>query len=608
MIENIETKSEVYLHSALSVSMSMTRCTRLLYYCIVPPGCCIIVSFLQVVVFVAVVAVARAGYLGGPAVAGYAAAPVAYAAHAAPVAYAPAPVHYAAPVAKTLEPIYPDAPAHYSFSYGVNDAHTGDSKSQHVAVDTDFDPHPQYSYAYDIQDALTGDSKSHHESRDGDVVQGSYSLVEPDGTRRTVDYTADPHNGFNAVVHKEGAAVVKAVAPVATYAAPAIAKVHAAPAYGYAAPAIAKVLGYARYVGAPGAISYASTYAVAPVAYAAAPFYKVVAPVAHAPAQYSFSYGVNDALTGDSKSQHESREGDVVKGSYSLVEPDGSTRTVKYIADPVNGFNAVVHKTPSALKVVAPIVHAPVHYVAHSSPLAYSTTHGAQTHVSYITPLNAAPSADFDPHPQYSYAYDIQDALTGDSKSHHETRDGDVVKGSYSLVEADGTRRIVDYTADPVNGFNAVTRDGDVVKGSYSLVEADGTRRIVDYTADPVNGFNAVVRHEPVHGQVKVIYEQRPTATHEQQPIVYEQRPTVYEQQEVVNAQQPIIYAERPIEYQQQQIVNDQRPITFEQNEASQGHQSAPNEHQEGADYNQRSVQHDQQQTDTAANHEPYYY
>ncbi|XP_013185992.2 larval cuticle protein A2B-like [Amyelois transitella] len=80
----------------------------------------------------------------------------------------------------------------------------------------DYDPNPQYSYAYDIQDALTGDSKSQQESRSGDVVQGSYSLVEPDGTRRVVEYTADPQNGFNAVVHKEPlGGVVKAVAPVA---------------------------------------------------------------------------------------------------------------------------------------------------------------------------------------------------------------------------------------------------------------------------------------------------------------------------------------------------------------------------------------------------------
>ncbi|XP_023717655.1 larval cuticle protein A3A-like [Cryptotermes secundus] len=67
---------------------------------------------------------------------------------------------------------------------------------------SEYDPHPQYTFAYDIRDALTGDAKSQQESRDGDVVQGSYSLVEPDGTVRTVLYAADPVNGFNAVVHR----------------------------------------------------------------------------------------------------------------------------------------------------------------------------------------------------------------------------------------------------------------------------------------------------------------------------------------------------------------------------------------------------------------------
>ncbi|KAL6443988.1 hypothetical protein ACFW04_001745 [Cataglyphis niger] len=74
-----------------------------------------------------------------------------------------------------------------------------------------FDPYPQYSYAYDVQDTLTGDAKSQHESRNGDVVSGSYSLLEADGTRRIVEYTADPVNGFNAVVRREPLAVVKPV-------------------------------------------------------------------------------------------------------------------------------------------------------------------------------------------------------------------------------------------------------------------------------------------------------------------------------------------------------------------------------------------------------------
>ncbi|KAK9869680.1 hypothetical protein WA026_003428 [Henosepilachna vigintioctopunctata] len=59
-------------------------------------------------------------------------------------------------------------------------------------------------------------------------------------------------------------------------------------------------------------------------------------------ADYSFSYGVKDLHTGDVKSQWERRNGDVIKGQYSLLEPDGSTRTVDYTADDKNGFNAVV--------------------------------------------------------------------------------------------------------------------------------------------------------------------------------------------------------------------------------------------------------------------------
>lgn len=80
---------------------------------------------------------------------------------------------------------------------------------------TSFDPYPQYSYAYDVQDTLTGDAKSQYESRNGDVVSGSYSLLEADGTRRIVEYTADPVNGFNAVVRREPLVVAKPIVNVA---------------------------------------------------------------------------------------------------------------------------------------------------------------------------------------------------------------------------------------------------------------------------------------------------------------------------------------------------------------------------------------------------------
>lgn len=64
--------------------------------------------------------------------------------------------------------------------------------------------HPKYEFKYGVDDYHTGDKKSQYEVRDGDVVKGQYSLVEPDGSIRVVDYTADPHNGFNAVVTKKG--------------------------------------------------------------------------------------------------------------------------------------------------------------------------------------------------------------------------------------------------------------------------------------------------------------------------------------------------------------------------------------------------------------------
>ncbi|XP_073817895.1 larval cuticle protein A2B-like [Musca autumnalis] len=103
----------------------------------------------------------------------------------------------------------------------------------------EYDPHPQYKYSYDVQDAVSGDNKSQFEERDGDVVRGQYSLIDADGYKRTVQYTADPVNGFNAVVSRDPlvaktvvatAPVVKTFTPVAHYAAPAYHTTYSVPA------------------------------------------------------------------------------------------------------------------------------------------------------------------------------------------------------------------------------------------------------------------------------------------------------------------------------------------------------------------------------------------
>ncbi|CAG9830358.1 unnamed protein product [Diabrotica balteata] len=155
----------------------------------------------------------------------------------------------------------------------------------------------------------------------------------------------------------------------------------------------------------------------------------------------------------------------MVKGAYALMDSDGTRRLVEYTADPVNGFNAVVSKQPTGRKaVIAPAAKV---LTVFSAILALTSASGvvAPAPVALAAaPLAAAPVvaqvADdtFDPNPSYSFAYDVQDALTGDSKGHIESRANGIVQGQYNVAEPDGTRRIVDYTADPVNGFTALVR------------------------------------------------------------------------------------------------------------------------------------------------------
>ncbi|XP_057339617.1 adult-specific cuticular protein ACP-20-like isoform X2 [Microplitis mediator] len=75
---------------------------------------------------------------------------------------------------------------------------------------------PRQAFNYGVNDPYTGDVKSQEEVRVGDVVKGSYSINEPDGTIRVVEYTADDHNGFNAVVKKIGHSV-HPIPPIAKY-------------------------------------------------------------------------------------------------------------------------------------------------------------------------------------------------------------------------------------------------------------------------------------------------------------------------------------------------------------------------------------------------------
>jgi hypothetical protein len=71
-----------------------------------------------------------------------------------------------------------------------------------------------------VADPFTGDFKNQVETRIGNDVRGQYSLLDADGTRRTVDYTAGAE-GFNAAVRKDPALIAAApfLNPAVPYAA-----------------------------------------------------------------------------------------------------------------------------------------------------------------------------------------------------------------------------------------------------------------------------------------------------------------------------------------------------------------------------------------------------
>ena len=148
-----------------------------------------------------------------------------------------------------------------------------------------------------------------------------------------------------------------------------------------------------------------------------------------------------------------------------------------YAASPVisgNGYGNVYdngyghgygHDYGNGYAAVAP---APVDVVVGHAPVAKSVEV-----VDYVNP-----------HPKYDFSYGVSDAYTGDHKSHVESRDGDVVRGQYRLVDSDGTERVVTYTADDYNGFNAVVEKRPLGYAAAPVVAAHG------YAAAP-----AVVAH-----------------------------------------------------------------------------------------------------------------
>ncbi|GJQ80889.1 hypothetical protein Trydic_g14145 [Trypoxylus dichotomus] len=97
---------------------------------------------------------------------------------------------------------------------------------------------------------------------------------------------------------------------------------------------------------------------------------------------------------------------------------------------------------------------------------------------------------------EYQFHYAVEDKHTGDIKSQKEVRHGDQVQGEYSLKEADGTVRIVKYTADKKNGFNAVVvRQGHAAHPQVVHKEVQVKKVVVPVIGDHHNGYQQFFSH-----------------------------------------------------------------------------------------------------------------
>ncbi|CAH0602872.1 unnamed protein product [Chrysodeixis includens] len=199
-------------------------------------------------------------------------------------------------------------------------------------VDADFS-----SFAYDVADPNTGDFKSQVETRVGGAVSGQYSLLESDGTKRTVDYTADDVNGFNAVVRKDPAVV--AAAPVV-----------AAPAVVAAAPAVVA----ARTVAAPAVV-------------AAAPAVVAARTVAAAPAYYARNFAVPTYYAASAPLVASRHVGPVV--AYQSAAPVAYTAGAAHVV----GHSVRTVAAPAVVsRAYGPSYYgSPLTYAAYSAPVSY---------------------------------------------------------------------------------------------------------------------------------------------------------------------------------------------------------------------------------------------
>merc|ERR1712038_328998 len=116
----------------------------------------------------------------------------------------------------------------------------------------------------------------------------------------------------------------------------------------------------------------------------------------------------------------------------------------------------IVHLRALPLGAVPHLAHPADHFVVNN-PQPIAAVRAVAAPAAAVVETE---TVDIDP--SYSFGYSVADSKSGDAKTREEHSEGGVVTGSYTVADPDGRIRRVTYTADAVNGFNAVvTYDGE---------------------------------------------------------------------------------------------------------------------------------------------------
>ncbi|XP_076053415.1 pro-resilin-like [Oratosquilla oratoria] len=67
----------------------------------------------------------------------------------------------------------------------------------------------KYEFQWAVEDEESANDFGHNESRDGDLTEGSYYVLLPDGRRLEVTYTVNGEGGFEPVVLIDGVPLKK---------------------------------------------------------------------------------------------------------------------------------------------------------------------------------------------------------------------------------------------------------------------------------------------------------------------------------------------------------------------------------------------------------------